>query len=375
MTIAPFAIDAYLPAFGQMGAELTASPAQLQQTLSAYMLGNALTVPIVGAVSDSYGRRRVLLVGLLLFTLTSIGAALAPSLSWLIAFRFLQGMASSGGNVIGRAVVRDLFAADQAQQVLSLSMTFFALAPAVAPLIGGALLGVGDWRAIFWFLAALGATIAVAVLTILPESLPVGARQRFAPRNLWAGYRQIAPNRKFLLLMLATSAPFHGMFIYIVSAPAFLPKHFGLAPEQFWVLFALLVAGMMGGSAIASRLAGRIAPRRQVELGFGVMAVALALALALALLWRPVLPWHLLPISLFFAGWTFISPVITLRGLDLFPARRGMASSMQALFMALLNALTAGAIAPWVMDSWLALTLTTLTFLVIGWTAWRAVND
>jgi DHA1 family bicyclomycin/chloramphenicol resistance-like MFS transporter len=368
--LGPFSIDTYLPAFAGIARSLGATPVQMQQTLSAYLAGFALMNLFHGALADSFGRRPVVLAGIGVFTLASIGCALSPTIGWLVAFRALQGMSSGAGMVVSRAIIRDMFPPAEAQRVMSQVTIYFGVAPAIAPLIGGWLFVHTDWHVIFWFLAAVGAALWWANWRHLPETLHRTQRQPFAVGPLLRGYWQLGASARFLTLALASGVPFNGMFLYVLSAPVFLGEHLRLAPTQFFWFFLLTISGIMGGAWLSGRLAGRIKPRHQIRHGFVIMlAVSLANVL-LNLVLEPQAWWALWPIAGFSFGWALMVPVVTLLVLDQAPDRRGMASSLQSCIGAVANALVAGAVAPLVMHSTLALALTSLGFLGIGIAAW-----
>ncbi|MFP5461496.1 MAG: MFS transporter, partial [Gammaproteobacteria bacterium] len=154
--LGPFSIDTYLPAFAGIAADLSATPVQMQQTLSGYLFGFAFMNLFHGALSDSFGRRPVVLWGIAVFTVASIGCALSTSIGALVFFRTLQGLSTGAGIVVSRAVIRDIFPPAAAQKMMSQVTIFFGIAPAVAPLIGGWLYVYVDWHGIFWFLALIG---------------------------------------------------------------------------------------------------------------------------------------------------------------------------------------------------------------------------
>ena len=160
--LGPFSIDTYLPAFTGIADSLGATPVQMQQTLSAYLFGFAVMNLFHGALSDSFGRRPVVLSGVALFTLASIGCALSQSIGALVFFRAVQGMSAGAGVVVSRAIIRDMFPPADAQRVMSQVTIYFGVAPAVAPMVGGFLFVHADWHSIFWFLATVGAVLFVA---------------------------------------------------------------------------------------------------------------------------------------------------------------------------------------------------------------------
>jgi len=373
-TIGPFSIDTYLPAFAGIAQSLGATPVQMQQTLSAYLFGVAVMNLFHGAISDSVGRRPVVLWGVAAFTLASVGCALASSIGALVFFRAVQGMATGAGMVVSRAVIRDMFPPTEAQKVMSMVTMFFGMAPMVAPLVGGLLFVYVGWRSVFWFLAAVGAALWISNQRLLPETLHHSQRQPLNVRNLMRGYRQLGSNTRFLALALASGVPFNGMFLYVLSAPVFLGEYLKLAPQHFFWLFILIIVGIMSGAFLSGRLAGRITPQRQIRAGFVVMLVVSVLNVALNLALPPNLWWSMLPISVFSLGWALMTPSVTLLVLDQAPDRRGMAASLQSSIASTANGLVAGVVAPLVMHSVLALALTSMAMMAIGVLAWLWVR-
>jgi DHA1 family bicyclomycin/chloramphenicol resistance-like MFS transporter len=368
--LGPFSIDTYLPAFSGIAQSLDATPLQMQQTLSAYLFGFAFMSLFHGAVSDSFGRRPVVLWGLAAFTLASVGCALSQSIGQLVFFRAVQGLSTGAGIVISRAVIRDMFPPSEAQKVMSQVTLFFGAAPAIAPMLGGWLLVHSNWHAIFWFLALVGVALWLAIFRLLPETLDPAARQDFHVKNLMAGYWQLGSDSRFLLLALASGIPFNGMFLYVLSAPVFLGDHLGLAPQQFYWFFLLTIAGIMVGAWISGRVAGTSAPKRQIRNGFVIMLLIGLLNLAANWVFTADVRWALVPIAVFAMGWAMMVPVVTLLVLDLHPERRGMASSLQMCIGSTANALVAGLIAPLVMHSTLGLAATSLGMMCVGLGAW-----
>ncbi len=368
--LGPFSVDTYLPAFASIATSLDASPLHMQQTLSGYLFGFAFMSLFHGSISDSFGRRPVVLWGLAVFTVASMGCALSQSISQLIFFRTMQGLSTGAGIVVSRAVIRDMFPPSQAQKVMSQVTIFFGAAPAIGPIVGGWLLVHSTWHAIFWFLSAIGAALWIANFRLLPETLHVLQRQRFQVRHLLAGYWQLGSDPRFFLLALASGIPFNGMFLYVLSAPAFLGEHLGLQPQQFFWFFLMTVVGIMGGAYCSGRLAGKVAPKQQIRYGFIVMLCIGVINLAANLLFTADARWALLPIGVFAFGWALMVPVVTLLVLDLHPERRGMASSLQMFVGSSANGLVAGVISPLVMHSTVGLAAASLVMMSVGLFAW-----
>jgi len=368
--LGPFSIDTYLPAFAGIAQSLNATPVQMQQTLSAYLFGFAFMALFHGAISDSFGRRPVVLWGLAAFTVASAGCALSQSIGQLIFFRAVQGLSTGAGIVVSRAVIRDMFPPSQAQKVMSQVTIFFGVAPAIAPMVGGWMLVHVSWHGIFWFLTAVGVALWVANYRLLPETLHVTQRQQFHVKNLMAGYWQLGSDPRFLLLALASGIPFNGMFLYVLSAPVFLGEHLGLVPQQFFWFFCLTIIGIMGGAMLSGRLAGKMAPKQQIRYGFMIMLTIGIINLVANLLFKAQVGWALLPICVFAFGWALMVPVVTLLVLDLHPDRRGMASSLQMFVGSTANGIVAGVISPLVMHSTVALAAASVLMMCIGLVAW-----
>lgn len=372
--LGPFSIDTYIPAFSGIAASIGATPVEMQQTLSAYLFGFAFMNLFHGALSDSFGRRPVVLVGLAVFTLASLGCALSQTIGQLVFFRAMQGLSTGAGIVVSRAVIRDMFPPAEAQKVMSQVTIYFGVAPAIAPIVGGFLFVHAGWHAVFWFLVAVGVVLFAANWKLLPETLHVDQRQPFSPRPLMRGYRDLCSDPRFLLLALASGVPFNGMFLYVLSAPAFLGDLLGLPPTRFFWFFLLTIGGIMGGAWVSGRMAGQVPPKRQIRHGFLIMALVSVVNIAVHAFFPPHPAWSLPLVAIFAFGWAMMVPAVTLLVLDLHPERRGMASSLQAVIGSTANGLVAGAVAPLVMHSAIGLALTSALMLGIGLAAWSALH-
>jgi DHA1 family bicyclomycin/chloramphenicol resistance-like MFS transporter len=374
--IGPFTIDTYLPSFPHIAADFSATPAQLQQTLSLYLFTTALMTLFHGTLSDSFGRRPVILASLAVYILASAGCALASGLPQLLFWRAVQGLAAGAGIIVGRAIIRDSREGPEAQKLMSWVTMIFGLAPAVAPVIGGWLQGLAGWRSIFWFLAALGAGLFAATVLRLPETHPAAARQPFRAAVLMQNYGRLGRDLKLVLLCLTIAFNFSGFFLYVVSAPAVIYDLLGLGETDFAWLFVPGIAGVMIGAYLSGRSARALPPARAVGLGYVVMAAAAALNLAYCAGWPPALPWTVLPVMLYTVGMSFAMPGASLLALDLFPRLRGMTSSLQGFAHSLFAGLTAGLVSPFVSASALGLAAAMAALLGCGaacWTVYRLV--
>lgn len=368
--LGPFSIDTYIPAFSAIAKSLQATPVEMQQTLSAYLFGFAFMNLFHGALSDSFGRRPVILWGLAVFTLASLGCALSENVGQLIFFRALQGLSTGAGIVVSRAVVRDMFPPSEAQRVMSQVTIFFGVAPALAPVVGGVLTEVLNWHAVFWFLVGVGVVLWLINWRMLPETLHSKDRQPFQFGHLMRGYWLLLSDVRFLLLALASGVPFNGLFLYVLSAPAFLGDVLQLRPTQFFWFFIMSIAGIMAGSWLSGRKAGKVAPKNQIMQGFRIMLAVSLINVVANAIFAPHALWSLWPVAVFGFGWALMVPVVTLLVLDLHPERRGMASSLQAVVGSTANGIVAGVAAPLVMHSAMGLALLSTAFLAVGLAAW-----
>ena len=369
----PFSIDTIFPAFPAMAAHLGADKVAMQQTISVYLLTYALMSLVHGPLSDTFGRRRVILGGLFVFLLASVGCALATDMGTLLLFRGVQGLSAGVGFIVGRAVIRDARDGDDAQRLMSQVSMIFGIAPAIAPIVGGWILGWSAWPMIFWFLAGFSLLLMVAVIGWLPETHPPEARLKVSPRILLRDYVGIARNPRFLRLAAAGSLSFGGLFLYIASAPAFVMDLLHLDEQEFAWLFLPTIGGMVLGAFLSGRAAGRIEGTRLVKIGYTCMALAM-LANVGYNAWAGDdirVPWAVLPMMLAALGVALVFPILTLAILDMYPRQRGAASSLQAFSNLIVNAVIAGVLSPLLSHHGLHLALGMAGFVLLGWLMWQ----
>ncbi len=370
--IGPFSIDTMFPAFARMGAEFGASELALQQIISSYMLTFAVMSLVHGPLSDALGRKPMVVAGTIVYIGASVGCALAPNLGVLLVFRALQGLSAGAGAIISRAMVRDVFADAQAQRTMSHIAMIFGLAPALAPVVGGLLLGFSGWRIIFWFLVVVGVAMLALVVFFLPETHPAERRTPVKVRDLAGGLWSVARDPAGRRLSFAAMFNNGAMFLYVSSAPLLVGNLLRLGEQDYWMLFVPLISGMVIGSWVSGRLAGRLSGARIANLGYVISLSAGAVNVGVSLIpGTTTLPWAvlLLPVLTFGIALTF--PVVTLAMLDLFPAARGSASSVQNFVALLGNTLVSGLLAPALGFSLTALALGSFGYTVVGALLWR----
>lgn len=369
----PFSIDTIFPAFPAMGAQLGADKVAMQQTISVYLLTYALMSLVHGPLSDAFGRRRVILGGLSVFLLASVGCALSTDMATLLLFRGLQGLSAGVGFIVGRAVIRDVRHGDDAQRLMSQVSMIFGIAPAIAPIVGGWILGWSAWPTIFWFLAGFSLLLLLSVGAWLPETHPRAARRSVSPRHLLRDYFGILGNRRFLRLALAGSLGFGGLFLYIASAPAFVMDLLRLDEQRFAWLFLPTIGGMVLGAFLSGRAAGRIDGERLVNIGYGCMGLGAVANVAYNAWAGPAIavPWAVLPMFVAALGVALVFPILTLAILDMYPHQRGAASSLQAFGNLIVNAAIAGVLSPLLSHRGLYLALGMAGFALLAWTMWR----
>jgi DHA1 family bicyclomycin/chloramphenicol resistance-like MFS transporter len=346
--VGALAIDTYLPSFPAIGRAFDVSPVAVQQTLSVFLFTFAFMMLFYGTLSDSFGRRPVILVALAVYTLASAGAAMAPTFGWLLFFRALQGLSAGAGSVIGQAIVQDRFSGADAQRIMSHIMMVFGLAPAIAPVLGGWLHVAFGWRATFIFLALFGAAMLLASWKLLDESLPREKRHAFHGVAIARNYLKVLRHPQLLLLSLAVGLAFGGLSLYIGSAANFVMEILHLPETAFAWMFIPLISGMVIGSAWGGKRAAKIAPATMRRLGYGLMALACVLNVGYTALAgdRVAVPWAVLPLMVYTFGLAVAMPAIQVAALGLFPDNRGLASSMLAFIQMMSFALMSGLVAP-----------------------------
>ena len=275
------AIDMYLPSFPQVAQAFGASPGEVQQTLSVFLVGLAIGQGLYGPLLDHFGRRRPLLIGLGIFVAGSILAATASSMEWLLAGRFVQALGAAAGLVAPRAIVADVYPTGESARVFSVLMQVMMIAPIIAPVIGGFLLDHGGWRVIFWLLALIGALGTAWSWQRIPETLATKPTSPLSLASVARSYWRQCLNQRFLAYALAGGFILGSLFSYISGSPFVLIQHFGITPASFSYLFASNAIGLVLMGQVSIVLLKRLSERRILLLGIaGHVLAGAALVLA-----------------------------------------------------------------------------------------------
>ena len=344
-SLAPFAIDTYLPAFHIISKDLFTTPQGIQQSLTFYLLPYTVMLLFHGPISDAIGRIKTLQWGLMLFFIASLGCVFSTTIESLWFFRALQGIGGGAGSVVARAMVSAIYHGAEAQRVMATVQILFGIAPAIAPMIGGLLLGF-HWQAIFIFLAVYAGIAILMGSTILSETVKKSMRVPFSIIGAISRYKTLLLNKEFILLIVSVSSNFAAFFIYVLASPIFLIDHLGFTPQQFGYLFIPTVSGMMLGSLIVKRAAGVIDSKLVLRFGYYWM-FAISLTNLLFCCFMPNnAAINIGFIALYNIGMASVMPIISIAALDCFPKIRGTAASGQAFMQMLFSSVVAGLLVP-----------------------------
>jgi len=305
--VGPFAIDMYLPAMPAIAADLQTSTSATQLTLTMFFISFGLCQIAYGALSDRYGRKPPLYVGLALFIAGAIGCALAPRIGWLIAFRVLQGAGAAAMGVIPRAIVRDLHTGAEATKLMALVMLVFSVSPILAPLTGSALIVPFGWRAVFVAVTIAAAIALVLVATVLPETRPAEARVGGGLRGVLRSFGELLSDWRFLGLVYIGGLGMASFFVFLTASSFVYIDHYGLTPTQYSLAFSINAIGFIGASQFAGTLGGRFGSARVVMAAVTAYASFAVLLLALTLAGFDSLS---LLIPMLFASFAFLGLVI-----------------------------------------------------------------
>ena len=363
--LAPFAIDTYLPAFEVMEDDLATNSNFIQQTLTFYLVPYTIMTIFHGAISDSIGRIKTIKYGMSLFILGSIGCAFATSIEMLWISRLIQGVGAGAGNVVARAMVRDLYSGATAQKVMATIQIIFGIAPAIAPMVGGLLLGI-SWQAIFIFLIIYSILITFFSVNFLPETISKQNRLPFNFESVLNRYKDLLNDKNYIFLILAVSFNFSAFFLYVLSSPIFLMQHLNLSSSQFGYLFVPTVTGMILGSFISKKTAGIISPARMLKIAYLWMLLITTFNLIFCLFFPSILFVNIGLIAFYNIGMAAAMPLISIKALDCFPKARGTAASGQAFSQMLVSSFVAGLVIPIIWGSLATLAIGMLVIFFLG---------
>jgi DHA1 family bicyclomycin/chloramphenicol resistance-like MFS transporter len=336
----PLSLDMYLPAFPVLAKDFGASASQVQLTITSCLVGLALGQLIAGPLSDRFGRKRPLLVGVAAYALASLLCAFAPDIWTFTAIRVVQGLAGSAGIVVARAVVRDLHSGPALARFFALLMLVNGLAPILAPLLGAQVLRFTTWRGVFVVLAVIGLLIWTAVLLVLPETLPPERRHGGGMAETVGTFGTLLRERTFVGYALSAGFVMGAMFAYIAGSSFVLQEVYGLSPQQFALVFGTNAAGLIAASQVSARLVRRISPRSLLRTGIATSATG-GIALLACVLGHVGLVGVLASLFLVVASVGLVAPNAAALALADHPRNAGSASALLGLGQYLVGGLLA----------------------------------
>ncbi|MBO22824.1 MAG: Bcr/CflA family drug resistance efflux transporter [Rhodospirillaceae bacterium] len=331
VSFAPMTIDLYLPAFPIMSRELGTDAKSIQLTLSVYMVGFALSQTFFGPVSDRFGRKPTIMLGTSIYLVASVACALVTSVEQLIIFRLFQAIGAAAAPVVARAVVRDMFTREEAARMYSVVTTVVAIAPVIAPVLGGFIVVWLGWRANFWILTGFGASAMLLVIVLLPETNknpdPTATRASQMLRN----FGTMLSNRAYVGYVLTVMGNFSGLFAYLLGASFVLVDQLGMSPESFGLSFSAASVGFMSGAFLGSRIVRRAGVERMCLMG--TFCTAASGTVVFGLIWLDVISiWSIiLPTIVYFFGMGISQPNIQAGAISPYPQMAGAAASLLGL--------------------------------------------
>jgi MFS transporter, DHA1 family, multidrug resistance protein len=279
--VGPFAIDMYLPALPSIGSALHATPAAVQMSLMVFFITLGVCQLVYGPLSDIFGRKMPIYVGLAIFTIGSVGCAFAPNVNVLIGFRVLQALGACAGMVVPRAIVRDLYTGHDATRLMSLLMLVMSISPLLAPLTGSFMIAGFGWRGVFWALTVAGAIVFLLAATQLQESRKTHHRADSSWASAFAAYRDLLTDPAFLGLTFVGAFGVSSFFIYLASASFVITNHYGLTPTMFSLCFALNAAAFFGFSQLTARMTAKYGLTRVIRVAVSGFAIAMSIVAVL----------------------------------------------------------------------------------------------
>ncbi len=326
VALGPLSVDMYLPTMPSMVEFFGTTISRVQLTLSSYLLGFALFHLVCGPLSDRFGRKPVLLGGLSLYVVMSVACALAVSIEQLIVFRFFQAMGACCAPTLGRAVVRDIFPPHEAVKALAYVSSLMAVAPVIAPTLGGVLVTLGDWRLSFWVLAGAGIVAMLLTHFQIPESLP--HKQTLHPKNIAQNYLQLLRSPDYMGCVLTSGTLYAGAFAFVSGSSFVLIDFMGVKPAFFGMYFLAIVVGYVSGNLMTARIAHAWSPNMLFKIGIAIAFFPGALMVTFAALewYHPLLV--VLPVLFVTMGIGLVLPQAMALALKPFPHMAATASAL-----------------------------------------------
>lgn len=346
VALGPLSVDLYLPTMPSMVTFFGTSLGQVQMTLSSYLLGFALFHLVCGPLSDRFGRKPVLLGGLAIYVVMSVACALAGTIEQLIVFRFFQAMGACCAPTLGRAIVRDVYPPQEAMKALAYVSSLMAVAPVIAPTLGGLLVGIGDWSLSFWVLALAGVLIMVLTVFRIPESLP--CKQTLHPKNIAGNYLALLQSPEYMGYVLASACLYAGAFAFVSGSSFVLIDFMSVRPEFFGMYFLFIVGGYVSGNLLTARIAHAWQPLTVFRSGIVVSFVAGAFMSGFAFMrwYHPLLV--VAPVFFVTLGIGLVLPQAMALALKPFPHMAATASAMMGFLQ-----MSASALAGWLVGVFL----------------------
>ena len=337
--IGPFTIDAYLPAFESIEKNFSISRALMTQTLGSYIVAFGASTLVWGALTDSIGRKPVILFSVGAYVIASIACAMAQNYEQFLSFRIFQGLAAGGALIAGRAMVRDVLDTKDAQQVMAQAMMLFSASPVIAPLFGAFLHDLFGWRSIFWFLVIYGCSVIVYALIVIQETLQTEDKKSIHIKQVSSVYFRTLKNPHYVRLVLIFTAVFSSFFVFIAGAPTVIFDMLGLGTDSFYILFLPVVIGITSGSAVTNHLLNHYSATQILNLAIYAMFFIASINLGLNAFMEESIARIIIPIALSAFFMSMIMPVISVEILNCFPNNRGSASAMQSFIQMGFNGL------------------------------------
>ncbi|MGG3911601.1 multidrug effflux MFS transporter [Peribacillus simplex] len=341
VALGPLSIDMYLPALPDIAKELHTTESLVQLSLTFFLVGLSLGQLLSGSLSDVYGRRKPLLIGLTIFFVTSFWCAFSQSIWELIILRLIQGLAGSVGMVISRAIVRDLYSGSELTKFFSLLALISGVSPVLGPILGAQLLHIAPWQGVFMVLSAVGLIMFLIIVLCLSETLPVDSRSLGGIKNTLNIFRKLLLDRSFIGYALPQGLVFAAMFAYISGSPFVLQNIYGSSPKIFSLIFAINGIGIIIFSQITGRLAGRISEKKLFVTGLCIGFLG-AITLLVMLLFNAGLYAILVPLFFVISS----AGMVSTTGLSLAMQKQGKTAGSASALLGVLSLVFGGSIAP-----------------------------